>query len=388
MNIPIEIQPLPRSTRKRVFLVAVLIFLISLPFLYMYATGYRFDNNTPTNFISTGGLYIAVERSGAQIYIDEELMRETRTFRKAFYAQGISAGTHRVHVQKDGYHTWVKELPVSKRLVTEAEAFNFPLVPHVRVISPFVSATGTAVVTTPLKTVSSTNELLATTTKNIASFSKNIEYQDIIRIFNTISTSTPSNSKIQKITDCVLGTDCTLGTHATTSKSSVETATTTKQSNDVRLYETKDGVFASWKGSFEQMPYYYCASDFPRYSTTTSSSTGVMENDTDTEQGEEESDTVLVMHPVQTVTQDVACDPTIHINVNGRTIYAFDFFPSRTDLVLVLLDDGVYVTEIDDRAWQNIQPFFLGTHLTFRVLNGSVYIFDGSVLYQVLHNNE
>lgn len=376
MDNPIEVQPLSHNTRKRAFAFAVLVFIISLPFLYMYATGYRFDVQKPTTLVSTGGLYIAVERTGAEIYIDGELMRETRTFRKAFYAQGLDVGTHRVHVQKEGFHTWVKELPVSKRLVTESEAFNLPLVPQVRVISEWVSATGTAIVPALLANASSTNELIATSTRRTNLFTKNLEYQDLVRLFaTTTSTSTESGSTAQQIKDIILRT----GT--TTTESVDETATTTKHANGVRLYEIEDEVFATWEGSFEQMPYYYCASDFPPYSTTTASSTVYDMADIDEEEIVDES---FVMHPVQTVTQDASCDPTIRIGANNRDIRAFDFFPGSNDLVLVLLDDGVYVTEIDDRAWQNMQPLFLGEDLRMSTMGGSIYIFDGTLIYQVI----
>ena len=141
MESHIEVQPLPHKTRKRTFLFLVLVFITSLPFLYLYATGYRFDFQKPTNLISTGGIYVAAERAGAEIFIDGELVRETRTFRKAFYAQNLDAGTHRISVQKEGYPTCVKELPVTWRLVTEAEAFNIPLVPRSRCIMWWQPAT-------------------------------------------------------------------------------------------------------------------------------------------------------------------------------------------------------------------------------------------------------
>ena len=84
-----EVQPLPYRKRRRTFFFLLALFVISLPFLYLYATGYRFDLSDTNAIVGTGGIYVAAERTGAEIYIDDELVRETRVFRTAFYAQNL-----------------------------------------------------------------------------------------------------------------------------------------------------------------------------------------------------------------------------------------------------------------------------------------------------------
>ncbi len=106
-----------------------------------------------------------------------------------------------------------------------------------------------------------------------------------------------------------------------------------------------------------------------------------MRADADTvplEQGE------AFMHPVQTVSPDVVCDPKIRIDRKWQMVQTFDFLPGSTDFVIIGLEDGVYVAEIDDRSWQNVQPVMRGNNLDFRVENGSVYVFDGALIYQVV----
>jgi hypothetical protein len=51
------------------------------------------------------------------------------------------------------------------------------------------------------------------------------------------------------------------------------------------------------------------------------------------------------------------------------------------------LDFGIYVVEVDDRAWQNSQPLLLGRELNMRVENGQIYVYDGSLIYQVILEN-
>ncbi len=376
MDERIQVQPLPHKTRHRAFLGLVLIFLMSLPFLYLYATGYRFDFHKPSNLISTGGIYVAAERAGAEIYIDGELVRETRTFRKAFYAQNLDSGTHRISVQKEGYHTWVKELPVTKRLVTEAEAFNLPLVPQVRVVSAWQSATGSPIVRTPLLIASTTNIILATTTSATSSFQKNKEYEALITHFSTTSLKVKeSENATAQIKDIFLT--------STTSEVGIEEATSTIEYNGVRLERAGDEVTASWVGSFEQMPYYYCAPDFPAYSSSTTP-TSIPEDVVIPLDDEPYPENTGIMGPVQTIPKDTACDPRIRIDRKWQEVRDFDFYPGSTDFVVVALQDGVYVVEVDDRSWQNVQPLIMGNNLEFYIENGSIYVYDGTLIYSVL----
>lgn len=377
MGPRIEVQPLPYEKRQRTFLFLILIFMTSLPFLYMYATGYRFDMMRPTNITATGGMYIAVERVGTEIFIDGELVRETRTFKKAFYAQNIDVGTHRVHVQKDGYHTWVKELPVSKKLVTEAEAFNLPLVPQVRIISEWQSATGSPIIRTSLLVASTTQSVIATTTKATTTFVKNDEYTSLVRHFGT-TTEAVKKGTAEQLRGIL--------TTATSTESATSTATSTLVSGGVELRMKGGDLYATWVGSYEEMPYYYCATDFPPYSTT-STSTASAEREEKESVGAEELELLgneMVLHPVQTIPKDAVCEPTIRIDRKWQEVRDFDFFPRSTDFVVVALRDGIYVVEVDDRSWQNVQPLIMGENLFFHIDNGNIYVYDGTIIYHVL----
>jgi hypothetical protein len=142
-----HVQPLSLWRRKLVFGSLLVAFMISLPVFIFYATGYRYDfNSAKPTFTATGGFYIIADTPESIIYLDGEPVKNIRSFRSASYIQGIEPGSHRVHVQAPGVHTWVKELPVSAHIVTEAEAFNLPVTPQVRLIPEYVTATGTAVI--------------------------------------------------------------------------------------------------------------------------------------------------------------------------------------------------------------------------------------------------
>lgn len=366
------VEPLPLRHRQRTFWALLVLFVCAIPFIYLYATGYRFEFGERANIVSTGGMYIAAERTGAEIYIDNELVRETRVFRRAFYAQSLEPGTHRVHVQKDDHHTWVKELPVLPHLVTEAQAFNLPLAPQVRVISKWQSATGSAVVYGPLLNASTTNAILRATTTATSTFTRNVEYTSLMELFATTTATTSKETPASGIFGTAPAT-----TTATTS--SGRAPTTTKESRGVRLFEDDGSVFVAWVGSRESMPYYYCAEEFPPYSTSTSLAPLV------TGEGEElTANTAELLHPVQSVSEGEECDPVIELDRMEQSVRDFDFLPGSTDFIILALEDGAYVVEADDRAWQNIQPLLLGEELRVRVENGQVYVYDGELIYHVI----
>lgn len=366
-----QVKPLSYRHRYWFFYLLLGVFVSSLPFLYLYATGYRFEWGGGT-IVSTGGLYIAAERTGAEIYIDDELVRETRAFRRAFYAQGLNAGTHKVYVKKSGHHTWIKELPVYSHLVTEAQAFNLPIVPKVRVIGRWQTPAGVTVITstsTVLKHASSTNQVLFEPRADVTDLIENSEFTELSTKFAE-SASTKMKSTNRALS--VLVKDVATST----------VATTTKESRGVRLYETTDArVYATYVGSRDSMPYYYCADPFPSYQKATST-IFINKGQAAAAQVVVEAEEAIDL-PLASMNADADCDPTIEIDPGGESVEYFDFFPNSSDLVLLGSESGAYVVEIDDRSWQNRQPLISGKGLTIRVVNGAVYAYDGKVFYQV-----
>lgn len=347
------------------------IFVAALPFLFLYASGYRFEFGK-TGLVSTGGLYIAAERTGAQIFINDELVRETRVFRRAFYAQGFPEGTHKVHVTKEGHHTWVKELPVYSHLVTEAQAFNLPLVPEATIIAPWRTGAGVNVLTsssTLQGKVRFLNQYLLEPRASTATMQKNTEFVSLLELFTATSTQAEELGLVEK-----------MQTTFTTATTSEIIASSTKEWRGVRLFEEDGDIYARFIGTPNNMPYYYCAAPFPHYEpqgTSTRATTGIV----NVAQAMDIEDDLLL--EVQTVVDPDNCDPTILMDDGGEEVNYFDFFPNSTDLVIMGTDSGIYVVEIDDRGWQNRQPLLIGKNLEVRVYNGGVYIYDGKYIYQI-----
>jgi len=367
------------------FIFLLFIFLCSIPALYLYSTGYRFDFVHTSNFISTGGLFIAAEKTEVSIFIDDELVRELRIFRKAFYAQNIDPGTHRVSVQKEGYHTWVKELPVYPHLVSEVQAFNMPLVPEAIIFGRFETATGSLVIGTSTVLASTTQNVYATSSAATSTYRENGRFMQLKDLFKKepATTTEALATRVREKVESVAGLSSTSALLGGGNESVSPTATTTKESGGVRLFERGEDVYAAWVGSREEMPYYYCAEPFERLPENgtklpvpiTPSSAAVIESDT--------IDPSL-LPAVQQVPEDAECAPEIRIDRKWQEVQSFDFYPGSTDWVIMTLEDGVYMVEIDDRSWQNVQPLLLGRNLETRVDGGTVYIYDGALIYQMI----
>ena len=75
----------------------------------------------------------------------------------------------------------------------------------------------------------------------------------------------------------------------------------------------------------------------------------------------------------------------LEIIINSDTdVTSFDFFPGRDDLLIIRLENGVYVSEIDDRSPQNMQKIVIGSDYDFRVKDGSeIYLKKDTKIYSV-----
>ena len=234
-----QIQPLAYKQRTWFFRTLFVVFAITLPVVVFYATGYRFDFTTASpNIISTGGMYISVPVENTEIYINEELVRDIRVFRRASYIQNLNAGVHRIHVQGPKLQTWVKELPVRPHIVTEVEAFNLPVVPQVRFVTPWETRTrqgifvdvSTTTLATQFAFASVTEPVLATTTVATTTLLEREEYEFARSLFGTSSeTETLVETVVQNVNDAF--------TFAGRARSSPSKAKIQKASRVVGIYK-------------------------------------------------------------------------------------------------------------------------------------------------------
>ena len=371
-----EVQPLSRNHRRFIFALSILSFVTVVPLLVFYAIGYRIDLSGETrNIRAVGGMYISAEAEEIDIYIDDKPVEDMRFFQNAAYVQNLDAGLHRVHVQGSDMQTWVKDLPVYAHIVTEANTFNLPLRPQVRLITPYQTEAGQSVVsfsaTSTLSFASSTNSWYATSTKATSTYVADPEYDYVESLFASSTEQRHLLAEQMRL----LNERFKFGT-ATSTLVATSTATTTKYFRDVKLEESNGEVEAVWVGDKNKKPYYYCVTYRGEGSTAIAYGSHVMA-DIRKEYG---TSTDFTDHDL---IDTQLCRESIRIDRKNQSVQYFDFLPGSEHHIVMQLQDGVYVVEVDDRSWQNVQLLYPGDYLDVVVDGGRIYIKDGDYLLEV-----
>ncbi len=110
-----------RRTRRIIFFLFLMAFIVLAPLITLYAWGYSFDWEEKT-IVATGGIYLKSYPSGAEIYINDKLRGKTNKFIRRLVPK-----LYEIKIAKDDYHPWQKNFLVEPRLV--AKANNILLVP-------------------------------------------------------------------------------------------------------------------------------------------------------------------------------------------------------------------------------------------------------------------
>ena len=106
------------STRKRLFIAFTIVFFISVPLLVLYTQGYRTDFQNK-KLVKTGGLDISIDTLDTTVYLDNKLKKETNfIFRNAVF-RNIIPKVYSIHIEKDGYIPWEKNVSVEEEQVTK-----------------------------------------------------------------------------------------------------------------------------------------------------------------------------------------------------------------------------------------------------------------------------
>jgi hypothetical protein len=280
---------------------------------------------------------------------------------------------HRVHVQGDNVQTWVKVLPVHAHFVTEVASFNVPKIPRVRLVTKWLDkTTGQSVVFAGVSTTTTSatvvNDLLVSTTTATTSLQLNPEYTYIQSVFDSAAL-VEKNIQAQKKPPVEKQTTF----NVPTSSARVIIATTTKINSDFALVQKADEVVMKYTGDSKNIPYYYCV----QYQDN---------KQVAREYGLHVAESIAVQIGTSTKNDAVdtrVCRTEIRIDRLQQNVDWFDFYPESTDLVLVLLQDGLYVVEVDDRAWQNTQLLYPGTDLEVVIDGERIFVAEGEQFLEV-----
>lgn len=332
--------------RKKLFWICVLVFFIAGPPLLLYAGGWRLTSNFSIKRV--GGIFVSADLSGAEIYVNKKLMKQTNILQHGLFMQGITPGITSIIVAKDGYWPWAKELPVKENLVAETRAFLLPRdisgksilrgtynrlyrVPDYSylmlekkrngVISyEFYNPSGQQFIS-----VSEGGALLSSPDPFKTFFSSN-------RIFYLVFPSKTVSIRFNTISDTLTAERAKTPEYNTSP--SLPHRITVDNRSQSRVWISNEGsVNAEWL-SDSPLPYYF-------------------------------------NEKITTVFE------------SQEQIKSLDFYRSRRDLVILAVKNSVFVLEIDGRSTRNFQPIYKGNNPYFARIDSAIYILDNGNLLEV-----
>ncbi len=372
-----HVPPLERIHRTIVFYLLLLLFVVVVPLLAFYANGYRYDFFSEEPVVTvTGGMYISTQIPEIEIFINELPAQKSRFFRRATFVQGLQEGVHRVHVQGQELHTWVKPVPVYSQMVTELFAFTLPVIPQVRLITPEVTEDGTAIadeietLLTGFGDINITNEFSTSSQSTLGDMEVDEVFEQFLDQEFLLLKETIAEMPIITLSN---DEETPAFRFSTTSPEVVvvdmATTTVTSQSGiSLQFDEEEEVLLATYAGDIRSIPYYFCIPEQPIQSIAKRYGDHVA-------QALEADASVSTTTVRERGSWNVElCRSSIAIDTRNESVLSFNFVPGFDNLVVLHLSSGVYVTEIDDRGWQNHQLLFPQNDGQLMIINNQIFL--------------
>ena len=109
-----------KKTRTFLFLILSAFFVLAAISAVFYAQGYRFDFKN-FKFLKTGGIFVKVSPSNANIILDQKLIGRTQPINDYLFIQSLLPKEYNIRIEKEGYSSWSKNLEVKETEVAEAK---------------------------------------------------------------------------------------------------------------------------------------------------------------------------------------------------------------------------------------------------------------------------
>jgi hypothetical protein len=116
-----------KKTKKILFLILGLLFLITSSLVVFYSFGWRFNWKTK-KITKTGLFYFKALPKNSQIYLNGELKKKTDFFFGSALIDNLLPGKYEIEIKKEGYFAWKKTLEIKEKQATEAK--NIILTPQ------------------------------------------------------------------------------------------------------------------------------------------------------------------------------------------------------------------------------------------------------------------
>ena len=289
---------------------------------------------------------MAVPETGTNVYLNGALVKNTNFLQNSIFIQNLTPGTYAVMAEKEGYWPWAKKLTVAESAVAEAKVLMIPqeikgdILLKGQFESIYASDKDSLLILEEKKGESyvltlylpqkkefltpsgSASKKLLTNHKKLKAVLWAAGSADIFYDNKSVSLSFDFDKRSVSAKNTALKIDETLS--ALPHKISLDFLQKTK------MWHNDKNVWIEWI-SDSPLPYYLSS-------------------------------------PQELIFQ------------TKSSIKNAAFFPKRSDLALVSVGNGVFVSEIDSRGARNFQPIYKGKDPNFAVLNNEIYVLDQEVL--------
>lgn len=336
--------------RRIFFWASVAVFIILTPVILLYALGFRLTSNFQLE--KTGGLYISSPISGSEIYIDGELVKRTNLLQSGVFVEDLTPKDYHIIVAANGYITWSKRLRVNSQYVTEAKAL---LIPSGINASIALKTTFKDLKYSPFDPMF----ILVENKKN-----KNVlswYYPEINQFFSSSSGAELSYKNSFEIFSwqrggVILKLDSVLFrivfnfSEGTVSSNKITQSEADKlidkPYNQYSITDSRNVIHADYDKNKKELTVRWSGDTIPPYYLSKS------------------PETVLL----------------------DKNIRSFSFYPSRRDVLIASIDNGVWAVELDGRSERNVYLIYKGKNPDFGIVPGNageIYILDGGLLIQL-----
>ena len=110
-------------TKKRrtiLFRISLIIFILTASAVVFYSQGYRFDFQEK-RIVQTGAFYFKTMPRTSEIFINGKLEKETSLLTGSALIDNLLPKTYEIRIEKEGYHSWQKNLEIKEKQVTEVK---------------------------------------------------------------------------------------------------------------------------------------------------------------------------------------------------------------------------------------------------------------------------
>jgi len=115
-----DMYSMSKRVRFIILIVCVVLFFVITPYIIGYSLGYRIDFEQK-KIVATGGIYLRVWPSPADVYIDSKLIGKTNIITNSAFTQNLLPKNHIVLIKKEGYFNYQKTLLVKGKEVAKLE---------------------------------------------------------------------------------------------------------------------------------------------------------------------------------------------------------------------------------------------------------------------------